>query len=54
MLGKRTVRSPRAIIVLALTIGSGDFSSTVNSSRILSLQTVGLRKKQNRILTSHG
>lgn len=44
MLGKRTVRSPRATIVLALTTGSGDFSSTVNSSLILSLQTGGLEK----------
>lgn len=43
MLGKRTVRSPRAMIAFALTTGREDFSNTVNSNRILSLHTAGLR-----------
>ena len=33
MLGKRTVRSPRAMMALALTTGREERSSTVNSSR---------------------
>lgn len=32
-------------MVLALTTGSVDFSSTVNSRRMLSLQTAGLEKQ---------
>lgn len=42
MLGKRTVRSPRAIMALARTTGRAERSSTVNISRMFSSHTVGL------------
>lgn len=46
MLGKRTVRSPRAMMALALTTGRVERSSTVNMRRAFSSQTDGLEEEK--------
>lgn len=54
MLGKRTVRSPKAMMAFALTTGRVDRSSTVNSRRICSSHTDGLTPdKKGHTLKSH-
>lgn len=44
MFGKRTVRSPRAIMAFALTTGRVERSSTVNMRRMFSSHADGLTK----------
>lgn len=45
MLGKRTVRSPRAMMAFARTTGRAERSSTVNMRRMFSSHTAGLLKE---------
>ena len=46
MLGYRTVKSPNATMMLALTIASGEFSNNVNKIRKYFSQTLELRERE--------
>lgn len=46
MLGYRTVKSPNATMMLALTTASGEFSNKVNKTRKYFSQTLELRERE--------
>ena len=53
MLGYRTVKSPNATMMLALTTASGEFSNKVNKTRKYFSQTLELRDRERKINNVH-